>query len=195
MQAPLGAALRRLGAPERRAYPGRPRSGVVAVCRAKRRWGMMTGSGLVRPLLLAGPQAASSRFIHSWLAVPAVGQVQCEVAAAVDARLLRVDVKEGEHVRAGQQRGAAGQLRQKLPVDLLQLQRVPPGEGAQERPQRGRRPDPAEQHPHRAVTQQAHVIDAVRARGHPRDQAPDRGFTGAGLTCEIDVKGSMLTAA
>ena len=39
--------------------------------------------------------------------------------------------------------------------------------------QRGRRPDPAEQHVHRAVPQQVHVIDRVRARGHPGDQARD----------------------
>ena len=41
------------------------------------------------------------------------------------------------------------------------------------RAQRGRGADPAEQGVHRAVPQQVHVIDAVRARGHPGDQAPD----------------------
>ena len=61
----------------------------------------------------------------------------------VDPFLLRVDVNKREHVPAGQQRGAAGQPGQDQPVHLLQLQHVPPGEGPQERPQRGRRSDPA----------------------------------------------------
>ena len=39
------------------------------------------------------------------------------------------------------------------------------------RAQRGRRADPAEQHIHRAVPQQVHVIDAVRPADHPGDQA------------------------
>ena len=39
----------------------------------------------------------------------------------VDPLLLRVDVDERERVRAGQQRRAAGQLRQELPARLLQL--------------------------------------------------------------------------
>ena len=39
--------------------------------------------------------------------------------------------------------------------------------------ERGRGADPAEQHVHGAVTQQAHVIDRVRAGGHARDQAAD----------------------
>ena len=42
---------------------------------------------------------------------------------------------------------------------------------AQERPQRGRRPDPAEQRRHRAVPQQVHVVDAVRPGDHPGHQA------------------------
>ena len=58
-------------------------------------------------------------------------------------------------------------------LDLLQLQHVPPGEGAQERSQRGRGPDPAEQCGHRAMAQQVHVIDAVRPGDHPAHQARD----------------------
>ena len=50
---------------------------------------------------------------------------------------------------------------------------VAPGIAAQVRAQRGRRPDAAEQRAHRAVPQQVHVIDAVRARRHPGDQARD----------------------
>jgi hypothetical protein len=57
------------------------------------------------------------------------------------------------------------------PAHLLQLQHVPPGERPQERSQRGRRPDPAEQHGHRAVAQQVHVIDTVRPGDHPGHQA------------------------
>jgi hypothetical protein len=41
------------------------------------------------------------------------------------------------------------------------------------RAQRGRGADPAEQGAHSAVPQQAHVIDAVRAGRHARDQARD----------------------
>ena len=41
------------------------------------------------------------------------------------------------------------------------------------RAERGRGADPAEQGAHRAVPQHAHVIDAVRARRHARDQGRD----------------------
>ncbi len=92
---------------------------------------------------------------------------------AVDAFLHRVDINERQHVLAGQHRGPAGQLRQEQPLGLLRLPDIPPGEGAQERAQRGRRADPAEQAGHRAVAQQVHVIDAAGAGGHPRDQAAD----------------------
>jgi hypothetical protein len=89
----------------------------------------------------------------------------------VDAFLHRVDVDERQRARAGQQRRPPGQRRQELPARLLQLGDVAPGIAAQVRAQRGRRPDAAEQGAHRAVPQQLHVIDAVRARGHARDQA------------------------
>jgi hypothetical protein len=46
-------------------------------------------------------------------------------------------------------------------------------EGAQERPQRQRRPHPGKQPAHRAVTQQRHVVDGIGTGDHPRDQAPD----------------------
>jgi hypothetical protein len=74
---------------------------------------------------------------------------------------------------AGQQRGAAGQLRQDLPVDLLQLQHVPPGERPQERSQRRRRPDTPEQRRHGTVAEQVHVLNTVRPGDHPRGQARD----------------------
>jgi hypothetical protein len=92
---------------------------------------------------------------------------------AVDPALHRVDVHERELVRAGQQRRQPGQLREQLPADLLQLAGIPPGERAQERPQRGRGPDPAEQLWHGPVAQQVHVVNRAGARGHPGDQAAD----------------------
>jgi len=47
------------------------------------------------------------------------------------------------------------------------------GERAQERPQRRGGAHPGEQPVHAAVAQHRHVIDAVRTRDHPRDQAGD----------------------
>jgi len=91
----------------------------------------------------------------------------------VDAFLHGVDVNEREHVPAWQQRGAAGQVRQQQPAHLLQLEHVTPGECAQERAQRGRGADPAEQGWHRTMPQQVHVIDAVRPGDHPSSQARD----------------------
>ena len=95
------------------------------------------------------------------------------LVVAVDAFLHGVDIDERQRARAGQQRRLPGQLRQELPACLLQLGDVAPGIAAQVRAQRGRRPDAAEQRAHRAVPQQVHVIDAVRARRHPGDQARD----------------------
>ena len=89
----------------------------------------------------------------------------------VDPPLHRVDIDERQLTGARQQRHHAGQLCQEIPARSLQLAHVAPGERAQERAQRGRRPHPAEQAGHRAVTQQAQVVDRVRARGHPRHQA------------------------
>ncbi len=50
---------------------------------------------------------------------------------------------------------------------------MPEGEG-QERPQRRRRPGAGEQPAHRAVPLQRHVLEAVRAGDHPRDQDTDQ---------------------
>ena len=90
----------------------------------------------------------------------------------VDPPLHRVDVHERELVRAGQQRRLPGQFRQQLPARRLQLADIAPGERAQERPQRGRRPDPVEQLRHRAVPQQVHVIDRVGAAAMPATRQP-----------------------
>jgi hypothetical protein len=65
----------------------------------------------------------------------------------------------------------------------VQLAHVAPGKRPQERPQGGRRPDPAEHLCHGAVPQDVHVIDVVRPGGHARDQQGifRPGFTPAGL--------------
>ena len=104
------------------------------------------------------------------LGVPEPGAL---LLVPVDPFLHRVDVHERQHVLAGQQRRPAGQFRQQLAVHRLQLADVPPGVRAQVRAQRGRRPDPAEQHIHGPVPQQVHVVDAVRSGDHPGDQAAD----------------------
>ena len=92
----------------------------------------------------------------------------------VDAFLHRVDVKKRQGARAGQQRRPPGQFREELPARLLQLADVA-GITAQVRAQRRRCPDPAEQRAHRAVPQHVHVIDRIRARRHPGDQAGPSG--------------------
>jgi hypothetical protein len=89
----------------------------------------------------------------------------------VDPFLHRVDVNERQRARAGQHRRPPGQRDQELPARLLQLADIPPGIAAQVRAQRGRRPDPAEQPGHRAVPQQAHVVDRIRPGRHPGHQA------------------------
>ena len=90
--------------------------------------------------------------------------------------------------RAGQQRRLPGQLRQELPACLLQLGDVSPGVRAKVGAERGRGADTAEQGIHRAVPQQVHVIDAVRAGRHARDQAGNlqvrvHPHSPAGRTC------------
>jgi hypothetical protein len=112
-----------------------------------------------------GIQPAHQQALALNLGMPEPGAL---LLVPVDALLLGVDIDKGQHVLAGQQRGPAGQLAQQQPVHLAQLEHVPPGERPQERPQRGRCPDPAKQAWHGAVPQQAQVIDAVRAADHPR---------------------------
>ena len=67
--------------------------------------------------------------------------------------------------------GVPGQLSQELPAGLLQLGDVAPGIAAQVGSQGGRGADAAEQRGHRAVPQQAHVVDRIGAGGHARHQA------------------------
>ena len=104
------------------------------------------------------------------LGVPEPGAL---LVVPVDPFLHRVDVNERQRSRAGQQRRLPGQRDQELPARLLQLADVSPGIAAQVRPQRGRRPDTAEQRAHRTMPQQVHVIDRIRPGGHPGHQAPD----------------------
>ena len=102
-----------------------------------------------------------------------VAELRALLLVPVDPLLHRVDIDEREGFRAGQQRRLPGQLREELPARFLQLADVPPGIGAQVRTERRRGADPAEQPVHRAVPQHVHVIDRIRARGHPSDQARD----------------------
>ncbi len=83
----------------------------------------------------------------------------------------RVDVDERQGARAGAAAAPAGPAPPGTPGPLLQLRDVPEVVAAQVRAQRGRRPDAAGQRGHRAVPQQAHVIDRIRPGGHPGDQA------------------------
>jgi hypothetical protein len=107
--------------------------------------------------------------------------------------LHRVDVDERQRARAGQQRRPAGQRDQELPAGLLQLGDVAPGIAAQVRAERGRRPDAAEQRGHRAVPQQARVLDRIRPGGHPGHQAPDlQGRVDPALTARPDVPGDQI---
>jgi hypothetical protein len=58
--------------------------------------------------------------------------------------LHRVHVDERQDITAGQQWRLAGQLGQEPAANGVELAHVTPGERAQGRSQRGRRPDPAE---------------------------------------------------
>ena len=102
------------------------------------------------------------------LGVPERGAL---LVVAVDPLLHRVDVDERQRVRAGQQRRRRGQPASNPGPPSPAGATFPQVERAQERPQRGRRADPAEQRGHRAVPQQVHVIDAVRPGDHPGHQA------------------------
>jgi len=94
-----------------------------------------------------------------------------------------VDVEEADLIGPGQQRGVPGQVRQQPPGHRLKLQHVPEGEGTQERSARGRGTNPAEDAVHPPVPEQPHVVDAVGAGDHPRDQRADldRGVAPAGF--------------
>ena len=87
---------------------------------------------------------------------------------SVDPPLDRVDVHEGQLIRAGQQPQCAGQLRQQLPACPLQLPTLPQVNERRNEPS----VDGARTPPSRSViAQQVHVAGRVRACGHPGDQA------------------------
>jgi hypothetical protein len=81
-----------------------------------------------------------------------------------------IDVNVGDLSGAAQQRRPPRQGREQAGSDRIQLAHVPEPERPQERAQRRRRPHPLKEPVHRAVPQQIHVLDRVRARDHPRDQ-------------------------
>jgi len=125
-----------------------------------------------------------------------MAELRAFLLVPVDPLLRRVDVDEGQHVRAGQQRRLPRQPGQELPARPLDLQHVSPGIRAQVRPERGRGAHPGEQHVHRPVPQQAHVIDRVGTRGHARDQAADlQGRVHPALPARPDVPGEQFRKA
>ena len=71
------------------------------------------------------------------------------------------------------QRSPSGQPGQEPGRDGIELTDVTEAEGPQERPQGRGRIGVGEDPTHPTVTQQAHVIDAVRTGDHPRDQRGD----------------------
>ena len=88
------------------------------------------------------------------------------LGVAVDAALGRVDVQMRQHSASASTGVCGGQADQQPPRHDLKLAHVAPVEPAQERPQRRRCPDPAEQRVHPAVAQHVEVVDGVRAGDH-----------------------------
>jgi hypothetical protein len=70
------------------------------------------------------------------------------------------------HRGVGQHRGLGSQAGEQPPRHHLELAHVAPVEPAQERPERGGCPNPAEQLTHPTVAQHVEVVDAVRAGEH-----------------------------
>jgi hypothetical protein len=104
-------------------------------------------------------------------------------AVGLPHRVIDIDIRQP--VGADHKRRPAGQTDQQPGRDRVELADVPEGEPAQERAQRRRRPDTAEQSVRRAVPQHRHVIDAIRAADHPRDQRGD-------LRCRVRADRAML---
>ena len=71
-----------------------------------------------------------------------------------------------QHRGVGQHRGLRGQAGEQPPGHDLELAHVAPIEPAQERPERGGCPDPAEQLTHPTVAQHVEVVDGVRPGQH-----------------------------
>lgn len=87
--------------------------------------------------------------------------------------LHRVQVQEGQHIRAGQQRCARGEAGQQRPVHLLDLADVSPVQAAQERAEGGRGADPGKQLVHAAVPQRVQIVDGIGSREHPGHDRAD----------------------
>jgi hypothetical protein len=94
-----------------------------------------------------------------------------------------VDVEVGDLIGAGQQaRDDTGQVGQDTGADGVELADVAEGVAAQVGAQRGRRPESGEDPVHPTVAHHVHVLDAVRAGDHARDQRTELEVgVGAGL--------------
>lgn len=105
-----------------------------------------------------------------------------------------VHVQVGDLIGADQQaRDDTGQVHQDTGADGVQLADVAEGVGAQVGAQRGRRPRPGEQLVHPAVPDDLHVLEAVRAGDHARDQRSDLEVcVGAGRAGHGDVLGDQV---
>ena len=115
-------------------------------------------------------QPAHQQRLRGDLGVPERGAL---LGAPVHPPLHRVDIDERQRVGAGQQRGPGGQLDQYPAVHRGELAHVAVVERPQEAAQRRRGADPADRGRERAVAQQVHPVDGVRAGDHPGHQRTD----------------------
>jgi hypothetical protein len=97
------------------------------------------------------------------------------LGGAVHPPLHRVDIDEDQRVGTGQQPGPGDQLDQGPAVQRGELAHVAVVEPAQEAAQRGRGTDPADRVRERAVAQQVHPVDGVRAGDQRTDLQPGVG--------------------
>jgi hypothetical protein len=96
------------------------------------------------------------------------------VTVDLDDRVVDIDHDRPEGiVEPGDQRRPRGQPGQEAGGDRIQLADMAEGERTQERAQRRGRIGVGENTAHATVPQQRHVLDAVRAGRHPRDQRSD----------------------
>jgi len=121
----------------------------------------------------SGQRSAHDRDQRVQALHPGVAEPGALLGVAVGRPDRVVDIDVGELVRTGQQRAAVGQFAEHAGGDAIELADMTESERPQERPHRRGAPNPAEQPVHPAVPQQVHVIDAVRASDHPRDQTRD----------------------
>jgi hypothetical protein len=81
-----------------------------------------------------------------------------------------IDVQVRDLIGRGQQRGALSELDEHGCDERVEPTNMPEREGAQESGEHRRRPQPTKQPAHRAMAQQIHLVDAVRAGEHPCHQ-------------------------